>query len=140
MPTNGVDRVYLARHGHTALNADGRLRGLSYPPLDEAGQVEAKRLAKALAAFGPMAVISSPLQLLSGLTVEWRGPSSVMMTAAAAPYTAWISATAGQVEQTATQARAAASAFETAFEATVAPPVVAANDPSPKSFGAIARD
>jgi broad specificity phosphatase PhoE len=62
MSTSGVDRVYLARHGRTALNADGRLRGLSDPPLDDVGQVEAKRLGDALAAFGPTVVISSPLQ------------------------------------------------------------------------------
>ena len=37
MPTSGVERVYLARHGRTALNADGRLRGLSDPPLDDVG-------------------------------------------------------------------------------------------------------
>jgi len=27
MPTSGVERVYSTRHGRTALNADGRLRG-----------------------------------------------------------------------------------------------------------------
>jgi len=62
MPTSGVERVYLARHGRTALNADGRLRGLSDPPLDDVGQVEAKRLGEALAPFKPRVVISSPLQ------------------------------------------------------------------------------
>ena len=59
---SGVDRVYLARHGRTALNADGRLRGLSDPPLDEVGQIEAGRLADALACYKPTVVISSPLQ------------------------------------------------------------------------------
>ena len=42
---SGVDRVYLARHGRTALNAGGRLRGLSNPPLDSVGEAEAQRLA-----------------------------------------------------------------------------------------------
>jgi PPE-repeat protein len=65
--------------------------------------------------------------VISGLTAGWRGPSSAAMTAAAAPYTAWISATAAQAEQTAAQARAAVSAYETAFAATVPPPVIAAN-------------
>jgi broad specificity phosphatase PhoE len=59
---SGVDRVYLARHGRTALNADGRLRGLSNPPLDTVGQAEAQRLADALAGYTPTVVISSPLQ------------------------------------------------------------------------------
>jgi PPE-repeat protein len=64
---------------------------------------------------------------ISGLTADWQGPSSVAMAAAAAPYLAWLSATAVQAEQTATQARAAAAAYETAFAATVPPPVIAAN-------------
>ena len=58
----GVTRVYLARHGRTALNAEGRLRGLSDPPLDEVGIAEVARLADALAARRPTVVVSSPLQ------------------------------------------------------------------------------
>ncbi|HWX99407.1 MAG TPA: phosphoglycerate mutase family protein, partial [Mycobacterium sp.] len=42
MPISGCDRVYLARHGRTVLNAEGRLRGLSNPPLDDIGRVEAE--------------------------------------------------------------------------------------------------
>ena len=59
---SGATRVYLARHGRTALNADGRLRGLSDPPLDEVGVAEAKRVAQVLAAKSPAVVICSPLQ------------------------------------------------------------------------------
>ncbi|WP_082984001.1 PPE family protein [Mycobacterium sp. 1165178.9] len=65
--------------------------------------------------------------VISNLTGGWRGPSSAAMSAAAAPYAAWMSATAAQAEQTANQARAAVSAYETAFAATVPPPIVAAN-------------
>ncbi len=65
--------------------------------------------------------------VISGLTAQWRGPSSSAMAAAAAPYTAWMSATAAQAEQTAAQARAAVAAYETAFAATVPPPAIAAN-------------
>ena len=54
--------VYLARHGRTALNAEGQLRGLSDPPLDEVGLAEVARLAQVLADRHPTAVISSPLQ------------------------------------------------------------------------------
>ena len=64
---------------------------------------------------------------ISGLTAGWQGPSSAMMASAAAPFTAWMSATATQAEQAATQARAAAAAYETAFAATVPPQIVAAN-------------
>jgi PPE-repeat protein len=46
---------------------------------------------------------------------------------AAAPYTAWLSSTAAQAEQTASQAQAAAGAYEAAFAASIPPPVIAAN-------------
>lgn len=62
MNAGTVSRVYLTRHGRTALNAEGRLRGLSDPPLDEVGIAEVSRLAVALAARRPVAVVSSPLQ------------------------------------------------------------------------------
>jgi PPE-repeat protein len=65
--------------------------------------------------------------VISGLTGAWQGPSSASMAAAAAPYVAWMSTTATQAEQAAGQARAAAAAYETAFAATVPPPVIAAN-------------
>ncbi|SBS78150.1 Phosphoglycerate mutase [uncultured Mycobacterium sp.] len=58
----GVTRIYLARHGRTALNAEGRLRGLSDPPLDDVGTAEVRRLAAVLTQRKPVAVISSPLQ------------------------------------------------------------------------------
>jgi PPE-repeat protein len=65
--------------------------------------------------------------VISGLTSGWQGPSSATMAAAVAPYTAWISGTAAVAEQAAAQARAAASAYQTAFAAMVPPPVIAAN-------------
>jgi PPE-repeat protein len=58
---------------------------------------------------------------------SWQGQSSESMAAAAEPYVAWMSATAGQAEETAAQARAAASAYEAALAATVPPVLVAAN-------------
>ncbi|ORA82409.1 PPE family protein [Mycobacterium malmoense] len=61
------------------------------------------------------------------ISESWEGPSSASMAAAAAPYVNWISTTAAQAEQTAAQARAAASAYEAALAATVPPAVVAAN-------------
>jgi PPE-repeat protein len=65
---------------------------------------------------------------IESLTVgPWTGPSSIAMAAAAAPYVAWINATGAQAEQAAAQAKIAAGAYETAFAATVPPPVIAAN-------------
>ncbi|ORB83779.1 hypothetical protein B1987_08120 [Mycobacterium kansasii] len=66
--------------------------------------------------------------IIEGLTVgPWTGPSSITMAAAVAPYLAWINATGAQAEQAAAQATVAAAAYETAFAATVPPPVIAAN-------------
>jgi PPE-repeat protein len=58
---------------------------------------------------------------------QWSGPSSASMSTAAATYVTWLSATAAQAEQTATQAKAAAAGYEAAFASTVPPPVIAAN-------------
>ncbi|MBV8290804.1 MAG: PPE family protein, partial [Mycobacterium sp.] len=64
----------------------------------------------------------------SGLTSgSWLGPASTSMAAAAAPYAAWMNTTAAQAEQTAAQAQAAVSAYESAFGMTVPPAVIAAN-------------
>ena len=65
--------------------------------------------------------------VIAGLAAAWQGASAVSMASAAAPYLAWMSATAARAEQAAAQARSAATAFEAAFAATVPPPVVAAN-------------
>ncbi len=66
--------------------------------------------------------------VISGLASgPWQGPASASMVAAAAPYVSWMNATAAQAELAADQAKVAASAYEAAFTATVAPPVIAAN-------------
>jgi PPE-repeat protein len=71
---------------------------------------------------------TSQQSVVSGLTAgPWLGPSSASMAAAAAHYAAWMNTTAAQAERTAAQAKAAAGAYETAFAATVPPPVIAAN-------------
>ncbi|WP_025738458.1 PPE family protein [Mycobacterium genavense] len=75
----------------------------------------------ALAASGYNSVVS---ELTSG---PWLGPVSQRMLAAVVPYMTWLSTMAVDTEQTATQARGAAAAFEAAFMATVPPPVIAAN-------------
>ena len=71
---------------------------------------------------------SSYESAISALTSgPWLGPSSTAMEDAAAPYVAWMSATAGQAELAATQAKAAAAAYAAAFAATVSPAEIAAN-------------
>ena len=54
-------RVILVRHGRTALNAAGKLRGLADPELDELGVEQAAATAQALQPFGLDRVLSSPL-------------------------------------------------------------------------------
>jgi PPE-repeat protein len=73
------------------------------------------------AASGYNSVIS---ELTGG---PWVGPTSAQMVSAVVPYVSWLSAAAGQAEETGSQARAAAAAFEAAFAMTVPPPVIAAN-------------
>jgi len=70
---------------------------------------------------------SSYESAISELGSSWLGPSSNAMAAAAAPYVAWMNATAAQAERTANQARLAVAAYQAAFAATVPPPVIAAN-------------
>jgi PPE-repeat protein len=71
---------------------------------------------------------SSYTAVISELTEgSWQGPASASMAASATPYVTWMSTAAAEAEQTASQARAAAAAFEAAFALTVPPAVVAAN-------------
>ncbi len=65
--------------------------------------------------------------VVSELASGWSGPSSAAMSAAAASFVEWLSATAAQAEESANQAQAAAAGYETAFAMTVPPPVIAAN-------------
>jgi triacylglycerol lipase len=64
----------------------------------------------------------------SDLAVEaWQGPASVLMTDATGPYAGWLSRTAAQAAESASQVRAAAAAFEAARAAVVHPGLVTAN-------------
>jgi broad specificity phosphatase PhoE len=56
-----VTTIYLVRHGRTALNAAGVLRGRLDEPLDAVGLVEAQRLGFLFAKTPLKAVVSSPL-------------------------------------------------------------------------------
>ena len=60
-------------------------------------------------------------------SAPWVGPSSAAMVSAVAPYMSWLGTAAGLAEDSASQARAAAAAFESAFAMTVPPPVIVAN-------------
>ncbi|MEB3068420.1 PPE family protein [[Mycobacterium] vasticus] len=70
---------------------------------------------------------SSYAAVLAGLSGGWQGPAAAAMATAAGPYVTWLSTTAARAEQTAAQATAAASAYESAFAGIVPPPAIAAN-------------
>ncbi len=57
----------------------------------------------------------------------WQGPASASMTNAVARYVEWLGGAAAQAEQSATQARVAAFAFEGALATIVDPGLIAAN-------------
>ena len=71
---------------------------------------------------------SSYESVITGLTDDsWTGPSSMAMEGAATPYVTWLNAVAAQAEQTASQANAAAAAYQSAFAMTVPPALITAN-------------
>ena len=53
--------VYLARHGQTAYNAEGRFQGQQQIPLDEVGRAQARELAERAVPYGFRALWCSPL-------------------------------------------------------------------------------
>ncbi|OBH36636.1 hypothetical protein A5692_10200 [Mycobacterium sp. E342] len=75
----------------------------------------------ATAASGYGSVVS---ELTGG---PWVGAAASSMLGAVAPYASWLGAVAALAEETASQGRAAAAAYEAAFAMTVPPPVIAAN-------------
>ena len=71
------------------------------------------------------------------LTSSWQGPSSEAAADAAAPYTAWLSSTAAQAEQTASQAQAAAACLRGRFRCQHPP---AGDRSQSRNVGAARRD
>ncbi len=53
--------LYLARHGQTAYNAEGRFQGWSPVPLDATGRAQALDLATAVAAVAPATLVCSDI-------------------------------------------------------------------------------
>lgn len=54
-------RIYLARHGRTAYNAEGRFQGQGAVPLDDTGRAQARELAEQAVAYEFAALWCSPL-------------------------------------------------------------------------------
>ncbi|MDP7706550.1 MULTISPECIES: PPE family protein [unclassified Mycobacterium] len=75
----------------------------------------------AAAASGHRSVIET---LTSG---PWLGPASTKLVSAVSPFITWLSNSAEQAAETASQAGVAAAAYERAYAASVPPPIIAAN-------------
>jgi broad specificity phosphatase PhoE len=54
-------RIYLARHGQTAYNAEGRFQGQGAVPLDATGRGQARELAEKAATYEFAVLWCSPL-------------------------------------------------------------------------------
>lgn len=78
---------------------------------------------------GELGAVASAYQaVIAELTGQaWFGPAAQAMSAAAAPYVNWLTATTAVAEQTASRLMQAVSEFERAFAAIVPPPAIAAN-------------
>ena len=81
---------------------------------------------------GIVGELSSAANTFSSVTTDlvgqaWQGSASASMTNVAAQYVDWLGGAAAQAELSATQARAAATAFEAALATIVNPGVIAAN-------------
>ena len=61
MPDPAERQVYLARHGQTAYNHEGRFQGQQAIPLDDTGRGQAAKLAERAASYGFQALWCSPL-------------------------------------------------------------------------------
>jgi len=61
MSVPGQPRLYLARHGQTAYNHEGRFQGQLPVPLDDTGRAQAAELAQRALGYGFAALWSSPL-------------------------------------------------------------------------------
>jgi len=74
------------------------------------------------------AAVAGHRSVISALTSgPWTGPASVKLLAAVSPFISWLDLSAEEAAQSAIQASSAATAYETAFLATVPPPLIAAN-------------
>jgi broad specificity phosphatase PhoE len=60
--THPDHRVYLARHGQTAYNAEPRFQGHLPVPLDATGRAQAAALAERAAGYGFIVLYASPLE------------------------------------------------------------------------------
>src|SRR6266498_2992061 len=86
--------VFVIRHGRTALNADGALRGRVDVPLDEVGLAEAARLGDLFEPVPLMVVVCSPLLRARQTAAPIANSTGASAAGAACPPRRWWSASA----------------------------------------------
>jgi len=95
--------LYLIRHGRTALNAAGMLRGRLDPALDAIGMGEAKALGNLFAGVALVAVVTSPLerarQTASAIAATTEAPVEVDEGLADRDYGPWAGTPGDEVER-----------------------------------------
>ncbi len=72
--------VFLVRHGETALNAAGELRGQLDIPLDAAGEAEAAALGEVFRGIPLSAIVSSPLRRAADTARPVAAASGALLT------------------------------------------------------------
>ncbi|MCV7123533.1 PPE family protein [Mycobacterium lacus] len=74
------------------------------------------------------AAVAGHRSVITALTSgPWTGPAAAKLLSAVGPFINWLDISAEEAAQAASQANAAATAYETAFLASVPPPLIAAN-------------
>jgi broad specificity phosphatase PhoE len=111
--------VYLARHGQTAYNLEGRFQGQQPVPLDELGRAQARELAQRASEHGFVALWCSPLRraretaetVAARIGLEPRDDARLMETDAGD----WTDRSFAEVQAQAPEMFAAFSAGDPAF-------------------------
>lgn len=110
--------------------------GMLPPEINSASMYSGAGSGPMMAAASAWAVLANGLEsaargytsVIARLQGEsWSGRAAEAMASAAALYVVWVTNAGAQAEEAASQARAAAAAYETAFAATVPPPLVRTN-------------
>src|SRR5258705_599493 len=74
------------------------------------------------------AAVAGHRSVIDALTSgPWTGPASAKLVSSVSPFIAWLDISAEEAAQAASQAGAAANAYEAAFLGSVPPPLIAAN-------------
>lgn len=126
-PQSTATRVLLVRHGSTAYTEERRYSGRGDVPLSALGRQQAAAVARRVAAFGPVAAISSPLARCTETAALFGVPVSVDDDLIECDFGAWEGMTFADVRE----------AYQAELNAWLASPDAA--PPGGESFESVAR-